>query len=62
MRTAIRDIAEGAEMGLETGSVPGLSCSLYGGVDFEEDYREVTRRLAVGKIAYASPLLEYGVL
>ena len=34
MRTAIRDIAEGAEMGLETGSVPGLSCSLYGGVDF----------------------------
>ena len=42
MRTAIRDIAEGAEMGLETGSVPGLSCSLYGGVDFGEDYREVT--------------------
>ena len=39
MRTAIRDIAEGAEMGLETGSVPGLSCSLYGGVDFGEDYR-----------------------
>ena len=38
MRTAIRDIAEGAEMGLETGSVPGLSCSLYGGVDFGEDY------------------------
>ena len=34
MRTAIRDIAEGADMGLETGSVPGLSCSLYGGVDF----------------------------
>ena len=30
-------------MGLETGSVPGLSCSLYGGVDFGEDYREVGR-------------------
>ena len=29
-------------MGLETGSVPGLSCSLYGGVDFGEEYREVT--------------------
>jgi hypothetical protein len=42
MRTAIRDVAEGADMGLETGSVPGLSCSLYGGVDFGEDYREVT--------------------
>ena len=35
MRTAIRDVAEGMDMGLETGSVPGLSCSLYGGVDFE---------------------------
>ena len=34
MRTAIRDVAEGADMGLETGSVPGLSCSLYGGGDF----------------------------
>lgn len=44
MRTAIRDIAEGADMGLETGSVPGLSCSLYGSVDFGEDYREVTGR------------------
>lgn len=42
MRTAIRDVAEGMDMGLETGSVPGFSCSLYGGVDFEEDYREVT--------------------
>ena len=40
MRTAIRDVAEGMDMGLETGSVPGFSCSLYGGVDFEEDYRE----------------------
>ena len=48
MRTAIRDVAEGADMGLETGSVPGLSCSLYGGVDFEEDYREVTGWSAVG--------------
>ena len=37
-------------MGLETGSVPGLSCSLYGSVDFGEDYREVTGRLAVGKL------------
>lgn len=52
MRTAIRDIAEGAEMGLETGSVPGLSCSLYGGVDFGEDYREVTGRLAVPEKLY----------
>ena len=51
MRTAIRDIAEGADMGLETGSVPGLSCSLYGGVDFEEDDREVTGWSAVGKEA-----------
>lgn len=42
MRTAIRDIAEGAEMGLETGSMSGLSCGLYGSVDFGEDYREVT--------------------
>ena len=32
-RTAICDIAEGTDMGLETESVPGLSCSLYGGVD-----------------------------
>ena len=47
MRTAIRDVAEGADMGLETGSVPGLSCSLYGGVDFGEDYREVTGFLEV---------------
>ena len=47
MRTAIRDIAEGADMGLETGSVPGLSCGLYGSVDFWEDYREVTGRSAV---------------
>ena len=30
MRTAICDIAEGTDMGLETGSVPGLSCGLYG--------------------------------
>ena len=49
-------------MGLETGSVPRLSCGLYGSVDFWEDYREVTGRLAVGKIAYALPLPEYGVL
>lgn len=34
-------------MGLETGSVPGLSCGLYGSVDFWEDYREVTGRSAV---------------
>ena len=47
MRTAIRDVAEGADMGLETGSVPGLSCSLYGGVDFGEDYREVTGKRAM---------------
>ena len=52
MRTAIRDIAEGAEMGLETGSVPGLSCSLYGGVDFGEDYREVTGKSAVPEKLY----------
>ena len=51
MRTAIRDVAEGMDMGLETGSVPGLSCSLYGGVDFEEDDREVTGWSAVGKEA-----------
>ena len=55
MRTAIRDVAEGADMGLETGSVPGLSCSLYGGVDFGEDYREVTGRLAVGKMRVRCP-------
>ena len=47
MRTAICDIAEGTDMGLETGSVPGLSCGLYGSVDFWEDYREVTGRSAV---------------
>lgn len=52
MRTAIHDIAEGAEMGLETGSVSGLSCSLYGSVDFGEDYREVTGRLAVPEKLY----------
>ena len=52
MRTAIRDVAEGADMGLETGSVPGLSDSLYGGVDFGEDYREVTGRLAVPEKLY----------
>ena len=51
MRTAIRDIAEGAEMGLETGSMSGLSCGLYGSVDFGEDYREVTGWSAVGKEA-----------
>jgi len=45
MRTAIRDVAEGADMGLETGSVPGLSCSLYGGVDFGEDYRGSNRKV-----------------
>ena len=58
MRTAIRDITEGVEMG----SVPGLSCSLYGGVDFGEDYRKVTGRSAVGKIACVLPPPEYGVL
>ena len=52
MRTAIRDIAEGAEMGLETGSMSGLSCGLYGSVDFGEDYREVTGRLAVPEKLY----------
>ena len=54
MRTAIRDVAEGADMGLETGSVPGLSCSLYGGVDFGEDYREVTGKSAVPILFIAS--------
>jgi len=44
------------------GSVPGLSCSLYGGVDFGEDYRMVTGRSAVGKIACVLPPPEYGVL
>ena len=52
MRTAIRDVAEGMDMGLETGSVPGFSCSLYGGVDFRADYREVTNRLAVPEKLY----------
>ena len=52
MRTAIHDIAEGAEMGLETGSMSGLSCGLYGSVDFGEDYREVTGRLAVPEKLY----------
>lgn len=52
MRTAICDIAEGTDMGLETGSVPGLSCSLYGGVDFGEDYREVTGKSAVPEKLY----------
>ena len=52
MRTAIRDVAEGMDMGLETGSVPGFSCSLYGSVDFGEDYREVTGRLAVPEKLY----------
>ncbi|WP_233442673.1 hypothetical protein [Parabacteroides merdae] len=58
MRTAIRDITEGGEMG----SVLGLSYSLYGGVDFGENDREVTGWSAVGKIACALPLSEYGVL
>ena len=39
-------------MGLETGSVPGLSCSLYGSVDFWEDYREVTGKSAVPEKLY----------
>ena len=39
-------------MGLETGSVPGLSCGLYGSVDFGEGYREVTGRLAVPEKLY----------
>lgn len=34
-------------MGLETGSMSGLSCGLYGSVDFGEDYREVTGKSAV---------------
>ena len=51
-RTAICDIAEGTDMGLETESVPGLSCGLYGSVDFGEDYREVTGRLAVPEKLY----------
>lgn len=41
---------------------PGFHAGLYGSVDFWEDYREVTGRLVVGKIAYALPLPEYGVL
>ena len=52
MRTAICDIAEGTDMGLETGSMSGLSCGLYGSVDFGEDYREVTGRLAVPEKLY----------
>ena len=51
-RTAICDIAEGTDMGLETGSMSGLSCGLYGSVDFGEDYREVTGRLAVPEKLY----------
>ena len=43
MRTAICDIAEGTDMGLETGSMSGLSCGLYGSVDFGEDDRKVSR-------------------
>ena len=39
-------------MGLETGSMSGLSCGLYGSVDFGEDYREVTGRLAVPEKLY----------
>ena len=39
-------------MGLETGGVSGLSCSLYGSVDFGEDYREATGRLAVPEKLY----------
>ena len=39
-------------MGLETGSVSELSCSLYGSVDFGEDYREVTGRLTVPEKLY----------
>ena len=55
MRTAIRDITEGVEMG----SVPGLSCSLYGGVDFGEDYRKVGCRkncVCVASSGIRSPL------
>ena len=52
MRTAICDIAEGTDMGLETGSMSGLSCGLYGSVDFGEDYREVTERSAVPEKLY----------
>lgn len=39
-------------MGLETGSMSGLSCGLYGSVDFGEGYREVTGRLAVPEKLY----------
>ena len=39
-------------MGLETGSVPGVSGSLYGCGEFGEDYREVTGRLAVPEKLY----------
>ena len=39
-------------MGLETGGVSGLSCSLYGSVDFGEDYRKATGRLAVPEKLY----------
>ena len=52
MRTAICDIAEGTDMGLETGSMSGLSCGLYGSVDFGEDYREVTGKSAVPEKLY----------
>ena len=59
MRTAICDIAEGTDMGLETGSVPGLSCGLYGSVDFGEDYREVTG-LSLIHISSAGPTTARG--
>ena len=39
-------------MGLETGSMSGLSCGLYGSVDFGEDYREVTGKSAVPEKLY----------
>ena len=52
IRGSLSNTYEGTDMGLETGSVPGLSCGLYGSVDFGEDYREVTGRLAVPEKLY----------
>ena len=63
MRTAIRDIAEGAEMGLETGSMSGLSCGLYGSVDFGAGLQGSDRKVSrSGEIVCVRLfLLEYGV-
>ena len=46
MRTAICDIAEGTDMGLETGSMSGLSCGLYGSVDFGEELQGSDRKVS----------------